>query len=289
MKKIVITILLFALILASFSFSNKETAATINVCDTFITHTQSQSLGLTLKSGKSAVTSTDYMRKRDCDSLYAVNDLYYSFAAKGINDFVNKSDIQAAATMTFMNGLYSVNDGQNGWSTCAGIDTSIKFLSGVYSDGIDNPISGDHLYLNAYGTANTNMVNNDWYYFSFNGIRKFIQVTNTSGLTTIVYADTTCSVTGTNVRIRSSGGAITRVNNVDVWAYATQVVNTDVVVSVHIVGDNGGTADVNVTIHNGSRSGSMNINLGSGILSSITDCHITSLSPPSYSGYNYIF
>ncbi len=287
MKKIIAPILLLVISIISLAFSWSGRAAT-----DYFNFTDIQTAGLTLKTGKSAVTSTTWMRRRDVDSLYAIDASYYSFAAKGINDWVVKQDIQAPSLGTLGgSGLIYSESGGNGWSACSSVNMtpSDQLANAWYTDGGSTPASGDHLYGNSSGTTNTTCTNNYWYAFNWDGIQRYVQLTNNGTTTTVVYAGSSCPSSGTNVGITSETGAISGTHSVDVYAYATQATNTDVVVSVHVVGDNGGTADVNVTITNGNTGGMVNISLGSGTLSSITNCYINSLSPTSYSGFNYNF
>lgn len=282
MRKILLV--LGVVLLMSFSWSGLTSTQCVSFTDI-------QGAGLTLKSGKSAVTSNQAMAKRDVDSLYAVDDSYFSFAAKSSNQLVYKADIQAPSLGTLGgSGLIYSESGGNGWAACSSVNfaPSDQLSNAWYTDGTATPESGDHLYGNSSGTTNTTLTNNYWYAFNWDGIERYVQVTNNGTTTTVVYSGTSCPSSGTNVGISSDGGAITYTNDVDVWAYATQAVNTDVVVNVHIVGNNG-SADVNVTIPNGSISGMTHINLGSGTLALITNCYINSLTPTSYSGYNYNF
>ena len=286
MKKYILLIPILLSLLSIFC-GNKPTAPTSN----FVTFTALQSMGLTLKSGMSAVTSNDFARKRSIDSLYAVDDSYYAFASLGANDFVISDAIQAPSLNQLGgSGLIYSEAGGYGWAACGSVNmTPIDPLGNAwYTDGTATPESGDHLYANNSGTTNTDLPNNYWFFFAWDGIYRYVQVTNDGTNTTIVYSGISCPSSGTNVGITSSEGAITGVNEIDVWAYATQAVNTPVTVNVHIQG-NTGSADVDVVIPTGYTSGMTHIHLGSGTLVSIIDCYINSLTPTSYSGFNYNF
>ena len=276
MRKIIL--ILSAVLFMSFSWSGLTSLQGVSF-------TNIQGAGLTLKSGKSAVTSNQLMKKRDVDSLYAVDASYYSFAAKSANQIVVKQDIHAAATLYSSPLVASVT---NAWTTCALASAgSGAHVVTLYSDDPSGIVLGAHLYGNNTGTTGSGLVDLQWY--AIYSSSYLFQVGIASGETTVIYKSTTCPSAGTNVAISEGTGAITGTNQVDVYAYASIPTNCDVVVTVYTVGDNGGTASTNITILSGQTSGMVNIHLGSGTLSTITSDYVTAVSPVSYSGYNYNF
>ena len=116
-----------------------------------------------------------------------------------------------------------------------------------------------------------------------------MQVTNNGTTTTVVYSGTSCPSSGTNIGISSDYGVISGCCTVAVWAYATSAVNTDVTVSVHVAVDGGRSADVSVVIPNGTTGGTSSYTFSGGTVGTVSSTSVNSLSPTSYSGYNYNF
>ncbi len=278
MRKILLII--GVVLLMSFSWSGLTSTQCVSFTDI-------QGAGLTLKSGKSAVTSNQAMAKRDVDSLYAVDDSYYSFAAKSSNQLVYKADIQAPSLGTLGgSGLIYSESGGNGWSACSSVNfaPSDQLSNAWYTDGTATPESGDHLYGNSSGTTNTTLTNNYWYAFNWDGIERYVQVTNNGTITTVVYSGTSCPSSGTNIGISSDYGIISGASTVAVWAYATSAVNTDVTVSVHVIVDGGRSADVNVVISNGATGGSASYTFSGGVVGTVSTTYVNTVTPTSYSG-----